>query len=71
MSKYDNLATAYAEHYGIVDYKTNNNKMIYYVSYPQYLNNKHYTIKCIVNLNTMQESRETLKRYNGKGVCNV
>ena len=67
---YINKALQYSEHYGIVEYTTATNLMIYYTSYPEYLHNKRYTIKTIVNLDTMQEQREQLKRYNKIGVYN-
>ena len=69
--QYEHKSLQYAEHYGIVQYTTTaSNTMIYYISYPQYLNNKHYTIKAIVNLDTMEETREQLKKYNKIGIYN-
>lgn len=56
-------ALLYAEKYGIVKYIVKGNTMVYYVNYPQYLKSKAYTIKATVNLNTMKETRQQLKRY--------
>lgn len=61
----------YAEKYGIVDYKIKNGKLIYYANYPEYLNEKKYTIKIVVNLKTMEEKRKRLKRWNKKGNANM
>lgn len=52
---YDQLALKYAEKYGIIDYKVINNEMVYY----EYLPNETY--KAIVNLDTMKESRSSVK----------
>ena len=52
-------ALDYAEWYGITSYKIKDGKMIYYTSW-------HYertTYKCIVNLDTMEETREPMTRY--------
>ena len=68
--QYTTKSLLYAEHYGITQYTTASNTMIYYVSYPEYLHNKRYTIKATVNLNTMQETREQLKKYNKIGIYN-
>ena len=68
--QYEQKSLQYAEHYGVTEYTTASNKMIYYISYPQYLNNKRYTIKAVVNLDTMQEQRTQLKKYNRIGVYN-
>ena len=69
-SNYTAKATLYAEKYGIIEYTTTASTMIYLISYPAYLNNKRYTVKATVDLNTMQEQREQLKRYNKAGVYN-
>lgn len=63
-------AILHAENNGIVNYTLDNNSMVYYVSYPQYLRNKRYTIKVSINLNTMKETRKQLKRYNKVGEFN-
>lgn len=63
-------ALIFANTHGIVSYKLFNNHMVYYVSYPQYLANKRYTIKCVVDLKDMTEKREQLKRYNSAGEYN-
>jgi hypothetical protein len=68
LSKIELKALQYAENYGIVDYiiNTNNNTMVYYDSYRM----EHTTYKCIVDLNTMKETRQTLKQYYKIGQYN-
>lgn len=70
MSIYEQRAVQWCERYGIVEYKLNKNLLVYNVSYPAYLGNPHYTIKHTVNLDTMQETTQQLKRYDPKGVYN-
>lgn len=70
MSIYEQRAIQWCERYGVVEYKLNKNILTYNVSYPAYLNNPHYTIKHIVNLDTMQETTQQLKRYDPKGAYN-
>ena len=70
MSIYEQKAIQWCERYGIVEYKLNKNLLVYNVSYPAYLGNPHYTIKHTVNLDTMQETTQQLKRYDHKGVYN-
>lgn len=65
-----NKALSFAQLHGIVEYKIINNRMVYYVSYPQYLANKRYTIKYVVNLKDMTEERLQLSRYNKRGEYN-
>lgn len=67
---YEHKALLYSEHYGIIESTIKNNLMIYYTSYPEYLHNKRYTIKTVVNLDTMQEQKIQLKKYNKIGVYN-
>ena len=69
-SNYTAKALLYAEKYGIIEYTTTSSTMTYYISYPAYLSNKRYTIKAMVDLNTMQEAREQLKKYNKIGIYN-
>jgi len=72
MGYYEQRAMLYAERYGIVAYDVVGNKMIYYKSYQAYINNPRYTVKFVVNLDTMQSSGGIiLKRYNKKGELNV
>lgn len=52
---YDQLALEYAEKYGIINYKVINNEMVYYEYFPS------ETYKAIVNLDTMKESRSSVK----------
>lgn len=70
MSIYEQRAIQWCERYGIVEYKLNKNLLVYNVSYPAYLGSPHYTIKHTVNLDTMQETTQQLKRYDPKGVYN-
>jgi hypothetical protein len=67
----EQIALQYAEKYGIVDYKINGNRMIYYANYPEYLNNPRYTIKVTVRLNTLKEDRQKLTYWNPKGNANM
>lgn len=64
-------ALNYAEKYGIIDYQVKDNKMIYYANYPKYLDNPRYTMKVTVNLDTLEEERQRLKRWNPKGNSNL
>lgn len=59
MNNYENKALLYAEEYGIIEYYVRGNKMIYYSSFPL----EHSTIKAVVNLDTMTETRKYLNRY--------
>lgn len=70
MSIYEQRALQWCERYGITEYKLNKNLLTYNVSYPAYLSNPHYTIKHTVNLDTMQETTQQLKRYDPKGIYN-
>lgn len=70
MTVYEQRALQWCEQYGVVEYKLNKNVLEYNVSYPAYLGNPHYSIKHIVNLDTMQETAKQLKRYDPKGVYN-
>lgn len=70
MSIYEQRAIQWCERYGIVEYKLNKNLLVYNVSYPAYLGNPHYTIKHTINLDTMHETTQQLKRYDPKGVYN-
>lgn len=49
----------YAEKYGIIEFKTKGNRMIYYTSFPM----ERMTYKCVVDLETGKETRSPLKRY--------
>ena len=64
-------ALEYAEKYGIIDYKVDGNKMIYYANYPEYLAEPKRTYKVIVRLNTMKEERQLLRYWNKKGNANI
>lgn len=70
MSIYEQRAIQWCERYGIVEYKLNKNLLVYNVSYPAYLGNLHYTIKHTIDLDTMQETTQQLKRYDPKGAYN-
>ena len=64
-------ALEYAEKHGILDWKVKGNRMIYYSNYPEYLTNQKYTIKVTVRLDTMQEERQKLTKWNPKGNVNL
>lgn len=67
---YDDLALAYAEKYGIVEYDVRKNIMVYNVSYPAYLNVPRYTVQHRINLDTGQDTPVYLKRYDKRGEYN-
>lgn len=67
---YDKLALEYCEKYGIIGGKLQGSKFIYYANYPKYLEINRYTMKVTVNLKTMEETRQRLKRWNKQGDCN-
>lgn len=67
---YEDRATLWAERYGIVEYKIQGNKMIYNVSFPQYLYEPHYTVQHTVDLNTFEENTKRLGKYDPNGVYN-
>lgn len=56
---YEERAMAYAEHYGIVEFKVKDNAMIYYTSWPM----ERTTYKVTVNLDIIHETREAMRRY--------
>ena len=59
MDKYEYRALCFAEHNGILEYKVVKNQMIFYSSFPL----EHSTIKAVVDLDTLKETRDYLKRY--------
>lgn len=63
---YNRKALLFAEKYGIVTYTLKNNMLTYYKNYPEYLQNKRYTVKTVVNLDTMVEVKIILKRCRNK-----
>ena len=54
----EQIALEYAEKYGIIEYKVNGNRMIYYANYPEYLSEPKRTYKVTVRLNTLKEERQ-------------
>lgn len=56
---YEERAMAYAEHYGIVEFKVKGKAMIYYTSWPM----ERTTYKVTVNLDIIYETREAMRRY--------
>ena len=52
-------ALLYAEKHGIIEYHVEENKMIYYSSFPL----EHSTIEAVVDLDTMAEKRKCLPKY--------
>ena len=67
---YESIARQFAEKHGIIEYTIKGNEMKYNVSFPKYLNNPHYTIQHIVNLDTGKEQTKQLKRFDSKGLVN-
>lgn len=67
----EQIALEYAEKYGIIEYKVNGNRMIYYANYPEYLSEPKRTYKVTVRLNTLKEERQLLKYWNPKGNYNL
>lgn len=67
---YELKARQFAEKHGIIEYTIKGNEMKYNVSFPKYLNNPHYTIQHIVNLDTGKEQTKQLKRFDSKGLVN-
>ena len=69
---YEQRAIAWAENYGIVEYKVKGRYMVYNKSYNAYLNEPRYTIQHTVDLNTMTElPTKRLKRFDPKGRYNT
>ena len=68
---YEDKATQYAEQHGIIEYTVSGNKMVYYANYPAYLSEPRKTYKIMVNLNSMNETRTHLKRWNKLGNSNM
>ena len=67
---YEQKAIAYCEQYGIVEYKITKNLLIYNLSYTACLNNPHYTIQHVINLDDIRHTSKRLKRYDPKGCYN-
>ena len=67
---YEQLALQYAEKYGISEYRLKGCKMIYNVSFPDYLYQKRYTVQHTVDLRTMTETIRKLSRYCRDGGYN-
>lgn len=70
MQNFDDVATLYAEKYGIIDYKVKGSKMTYLVTYPKYLGNQAYTIRHTVDLLTFKCTTERLSRAYKSGYIN-
>lgn len=68
---YKEAALAWAEKYGIVNYRISGKYMIYNVSYPAsaYEPRRTYQFKVDLNIGKTVESKQ-LKRYDPKGVYN-
>lgn len=62
----DKKALYFAETYGILDYSIKGSIMIFYRNYPKYLNNPAYTVKHMIDLVTMNETTQILKRKRPK-----
>ena len=63
-------ALAYAERYGILKYKVNDNKMVFNVSYPAYIGNPAYTIQHVIDLDKDTETTRQLKRFDKSALVN-
>lgn len=67
---YADVATVYAERYGIVQYHVKGNTMTFYKSYPAYLGNKAYSIKHFINLDTGIETTQRMNKVFKEGFYN-
>ena len=56
---YSFKALLYAEKFGVIEYHTKGNEMIFYTSFPT----EKTTYKSIVNLDTLTEKRHAMKYY--------
>lgn len=56
---YELKALQFAEKHGVIEYVVKGNKMIFYTSYEAEMR----TYKSVVNLDTMKEDVEVMKRY--------
>lgn len=56
---YEYIALLYAENHGVIEYYVENNQMIYYSSFPL----EHSTVRVVVNLDTLKETRNYLSHY--------
>ena len=56
---YEHTAILYAERYGICEFHITDNEMIYYTSFPM----EHMTYRAVVNLDTLEETREAMRGY--------
>lgn len=59
MTAYELTALKYAEKHGIIEYRIEADKMIFFTSFPM----EHMTYKATVDLNQLTEKREPLNRY--------
>ncbi len=59
MNKRELEAIRYAEKHGICEFHMQGDKMVYYTSWPM----EHKTYKAVVNLDTQEEVRTTLRGY--------
>ena len=59
MTNYIDKAISYCDKYGFREFYVKGNTMIYYTSWRI----EHTTYKCVVNLDTMEETRTPMKRY--------
>ena len=59
MNEYEQKALLYAEKHGIIEYHIDENKMVYYSSFPL----EHSTIEAVVDLDTATEKRRYLPKY--------
>lgn len=69
-NEYEQKALAFAEKFGIIKYRVDGYKMIYNVSYSDYLGNPRYTMQHVVDLRNMEEGVRQLRRYYRSGEVN-
>lgn len=64
---YETLSRQYCEYWGILEYKVDRNKLIYYRNYYSTYEKKKKTVKFVVNLDTKETTKTPLKRCNKLG----
>lgn len=69
---YEQKAILFCEKYGIIKYRVNKNMLVFYKNHPvDCMYTKYYTVRHVVNLDTMNESTTILKKLNKEGFQNV
>ena len=57
--KYEHLALLFCEKYGIIEYKVEGNKLVFYSTYTY----ERRTFKSVVDLDTMKETKTQMSKY--------